>query len=148
MSFATAPVTAPRWGDFYVSAAARAVSNCGDMMAATALALILAGRGAGAISVAALLMAAAIPPVALGPVVAGVLVAQYGARLPLLIDAATYLAIPLAGLLIRTRRGGSRRPASTAPGGRQEVFRMRSDALIWPMMVLIAAVVLAISAVN
>jgi MFS family permease len=235
MSFTSAPEFVPRWADVYVSAAARAVSNCGDIVAATALALVLVERGQGGLAVAALLMAAAIPPVLLGPFVgrmadrfdsrtlivvtgfaqaavcvalayasgtvltvalvallaaglavtqptmsaltpamvgkenlakaggisqtastmgllagpaiAGLLVHLYGARPPLLIDAVSYLAIPVAGFLIRTRRGGASR-VTTTPGGRQEVFRMRADALIWPTMVLIGAVVLAISAVN
>ncbi|MEV4117730.1 MFS transporter [Micromonospora sp. NPDC049645] len=46
-----------------------------------------------------------------GPVLAGLLVGQFGTRVPLLIDAATYLALVVAGLLLRTRRGG-RRPAA------------------------------------
>ncbi|MCG5450360.1 MFS transporter [Micromonospora hortensis] len=45
-----------------------------------------------------------------GPVLAGLLVGQFGTRVPLLLDAATYLALVVAGLLLRTRRGG-RRPA-------------------------------------
>ncbi|MEW2426813.1 MFS transporter [Micromonospora sp. NPDC047644] len=49
-----------------------------------------------------------------GPVLAGLLVGQFGTRVPLLLDAATYLALVVAGLLLRTRRGG-RRPAA-APG--------------------------------
>jgi len=94
------------------------------------------------------------------PALGGVLVGAFGSRVPLLIDAGTYLSIPIAGLLIRTRRGGRFRivPAATSAGaaeattaatpGRQPVFRMRSDALLWPLMVMIGAVVGAISAVN
>ncbi|WP_433265980.1 MFS transporter [Micromonospora vinacea] len=47
-----------------------------------------------------------------GPVLAGLLVGQFGTRVPLLLDAATYLALVVAGLLLRTRRGG-RRPAAS-----------------------------------
>ncbi|MEU8126221.1 MFS transporter [Micromonospora sp. NPDC049049] len=43
-----------------------------------------------------------------GPVLAGLLVGQFGTRVPLLLDAATYLALVVAGLLLRTRRGGQR----------------------------------------
>ncbi|MGW3854637.1 MFS transporter [Micromonospora arida] len=46
-----------------------------------------------------------------GPVLAGLLVGQFGTRVPLLLDAVTYLALVVAGLLLRTRRGG-RRPAT------------------------------------
>src|SRR5206468_1319843 len=42
----------------------------------------------------------------IAPALGGVLVGQFGLRVPLLIDAATYLALVAAGLLIRTRRGG------------------------------------------
>ena len=48
-----------------------------------------------------------------GPVLAGLLVGQFGTRVPLLLDAATYLALVVAGLLLRTRRGG-RRPAASS----------------------------------
>jgi MFS family permease len=232
--------TAPRWQDVYIKALARAVSQCGDMLAATALALILQGRGEGGLAVAGILLAAAVPvtvagpfagriadrvdsrtllvttglaqaalcvalafarqPVVLiglvavlscglaitsptlaaltplmvgrenlakasainqtastigmltAPALAGVLVGAFGSRLPLLIDAATYLSIPVAGLLIRTRRGGRfRAQAATqaaAPGGRQPVFRMRSDALLWPMFIMVGAVIGAIGAVD
>ncbi|MET7371449.1 MFS transporter [Micromonospora arida] len=49
-----------------------------------------------------------------GPVLAGLLVGQFGTRVPLLLDAVTYLALVVAGLLLRTRRGG-RRPATAGP---------------------------------
>ncbi|RAO29645.1 putative MFS-type transporter YfiS [Micromonospora saelicesensis] len=49
-----------------------------------------------------------------GPVLAGLLVGQFGTRVPLLLDAVTYLALVVAGLLLRTRRGG-RRPATASP---------------------------------
>jgi len=243
-----ATATAPRWSDVYIAALARAVSGCGDMLAATALALILVARGESGLAVAGILLAAAVPLVAVGPLagrlvdrvdsrtlivsvglaqagvcvalafatepiliialvavlaiglaitgptmsaltplmvgrqnlakaggisqtaatigmliapaLGGVLVGAFGSRVPLLIDAGTYLSIPIAGLLIRTRRGGHFRDlpvatsssgadvAAAAPGGRQAVFRMRSDALLWPLMVMIGAVIGAISAVN
>jgi MFS family permease len=232
--------TAPRWLDVYIKALARAVSQCGDLLAATALALILQGRGEGGLAVAGILLAAAVPvtvagpfagriadrvdsrtllvtaglaqaglcvvlafasqPVVLiglvavlscgvaitsptlaaltplmvgrenlarasaisqtastigmltAPALGGILVGAFGSRLPLLIDAATYLAIPAAGLLIRTRRGGRfRAQAATqaaASGGRQPVFRLRSDALLWPMFIMVGAVIAAIGAVD
>ena len=58
----------------------------------------------------------------LAPALAGLLMGHFGVRVPLLADAASYLAIAAAGGLIRTRRGG-RAPAppvvaGTAPGRR------------------------------
>ncbi|MFG3639203.1 MFS transporter [Micromonospora sp. NPDC047762] len=49
-----------------------------------------------------------------GPVLAGLLVGQFGTRVPLLLDAATYLALVVAGLLLRTRRGGQRSAAAAS----------------------------------
>lgn len=248
MSFTSAGGTAgtpaaavtPRWSDVYISALARAASMCGDMLAATALALILQARGEGGLAVAGIMLAAALPVTVAGPLtgriadrvdsrtllvttglaqagvcvalafarqpgviiglvavlscglavtsptmaaltplmvgrenlgrasgisqtavttgmlaapaLGGVLVGAFGSRPPLLIDAATYLAIPLAGLLIRTRRGGRHRAGGAAQtgaaGGGQPVFRLRSDALLWPLLIMIGAVIGAISAVD
>ena len=55
----------PGWGDVYLASGARAVSSCGDFLAATALVLELQQRGAGGFAVAAVLIAAAAPPVLL-----------------------------------------------------------------------------------
>ncbi len=49
----------------YLASGARAVSSCGDFLAATALVLELQRRGAGGFAVAAVLIAAAAPPVLL-----------------------------------------------------------------------------------
>jgi MFS family permease len=49
----------------YLASGARAVSSCGDFLAATALMLELQQRGAGGFAVAAVLIAAAAPPVLL-----------------------------------------------------------------------------------
>ena len=185
MSFAS-----PR--DVYLAAGARGVSQLGDFLAATSLVLALQERGASSYAVAAVLAAAALPPVVLaplagrvvdrfdsrviltsvgvaqavccalmayvrspwllvvlaallaaglafttptfsallpdmagrdgigramaisqtagsigslaGPALAGVLVGLYGLQVPLLIDAASFLAVVGAGLLLRTRR--------------------------------------------
>ena len=53
------------WKDVYLASGARAVSSCGDFLAATALVLELQQRGAGGFAVAAVLIAAAAPPVLL-----------------------------------------------------------------------------------
>src|SRR5262245_55559382 len=57
----------PRWSDLYIGAIARAASNCGDMLAATALALVLQGRGEGGLAVAGIMLAAALPLMVVGP---------------------------------------------------------------------------------
>jgi MFS family permease len=51
-----------------------------------------------------------------GPALAGLLVGGFGSRVPLLVDAVSYLALVAAGLLIRTRRGGARSMDQAAAG--------------------------------
>ncbi|HEY0698157.1 MAG TPA: MFS transporter, partial [Micromonospora sp.] len=55
--------------------------------------------------------------VLVGPALAGLLVGEFGVRLPLLIDAGSYRARVLAGLLLRTRRGGRSAGTRSAAGG-------------------------------
>ncbi|MFD6681583.1 MFS transporter [Micromonospora parva] len=111
-----------------------------------------------------------------GPVLAGLLVGQFGTRVPLLLDAATYLALVVAGLLLRTRRGGRRPAASqttaaasseaaaggsqaaassqavsggvTTPGGTEINWRLRRDPLMLVMVVSTAVVIAAIGGIN
>ncbi|MCW3838823.1 MFS transporter [Micromonospora yasonensis] len=87
-----------------------------------------------------------------GPALAGVLVGGFGARLPLLLDAASYLALVAAGLLIRTRRGGSHRSAPAAASGTSAApavgWRLRRDPLLVAMITTIAGVILAVGAIN
>ncbi|MET8355577.1 MFS transporter [Micromonospora sp. NPDC005171] len=103
-----------------------------------------------------------------GPVLAGLLVGQFGTRVPLLLDAGTYLALVVAGLLLRTRRGG-RRPAASqtaasseaaavssqavsggvaTPGGTEIGWRLRRDPLMLVMVVSTAVVIAAIGGIN
>ncbi|MGW0216749.1 MFS transporter [Micromonospora chokoriensis] len=90
-----------------------------------------------------------------GPVLAGLLVGQFGTRVPLLLDAVTYLALVVAGLLLRTRRGGQR-PATAAPGpargedhrGTDLGWRLRRDPLMLVMVVSTAVVIAAIGGIN
>ncbi|MDP9798851.1 MFS family permease [Catenuloplanes nepalensis] len=81
------------------------------------------------------------------PVLAGVLVGQFGARVPLLLDAAAFLALAAAGLLIRTRRGRTGGNAATAVPG-QPRFRYWRDPLLGAITVAIAGVVLGVGAIN
>jgi MFS family permease len=231
MSFAPGP---SRWRDVYLAAAARAVSTCGDFLAATALALALQQAGAGGMAVSGLLLAASLPLALLAPVtgriadrvdsrlvlviaglaqaaicsalafvdrpaviialvaslacglavtqptlaallpamvrredlakagginqtagtigmliapaIAGVLVGQFGTRLPLLIDAGSYLALVAAGLLLRTRRN-DRAIRSTA-AREPVVWRLRDDRLVATMVAAMAAVVGGVGAIN
>jgi MFS family permease len=225
MSFASC------WSDVYLAAGARAVSSCGDFLAATALALAFQQTGAGGTAVSGLLLAASLPPALLAPVagriadrvdsrtvlvvagiaqaavcttlafagspaliiglvavlaaglaitgptlfallpdmvgprdlprasgvnqtagllgvlvapaLAGILVGQFGVRVPLLLDAASYLALVAAGLLIRTRRRG--RPAGPAD---RPAWRLRDDRLVGTMVIAVAAVVAGVGAIN
>jgi MFS family permease len=84
-----------------------------------------------------------------GPALAGLLVGQFGVRLPLLLDAASYLALVAAGLLLRTRRGGAP-AADTAIGQPAAVrtWRLRRDPLVLAMAVAIAGVVGGVGAIN
>ena len=89
----------------------------------------------------------------LAPALAGVLMGHFGLRVPLLADAATYLAIAVAGGLIRTRRGGrtgpAAQPAEKKTENKQETgWRLRQDQLVWSAVVLIGAVVTAAGLVN
>ncbi|MET7875836.1 MFS transporter [Micromonospora profundi] len=99
-----------------------------------------------------------------GPVLAGLLVGQFGTRVPLLFDAATYLALVVAGLLLRTRRGGRPATATTTElptpqvqavpqaakttTGTAEGWRFRRDPLMVVMVVCIAVVITAIGGIN
>lgn len=220
----------------YLVAGARAVSSCGDLLAATALVLALQARGAGGYAVAALLIAAALPPVLLArwagrladradsrlllattglaqagaclalafassagemialvsvlaaglavtqpclsalvpsmvtpgdlpravaigqtatsagmmlaPALGGMLVGQFGLRVPLLADAASYLAIAAAGWLIRARRSARTTGTPPAATGRAVGWRLRQDRMLWSAVVLLGAVMAAVSLVN
>ncbi|MEU2661133.1 MFS transporter [Micromonospora sp. NPDC007220] len=84
-----------------------------------------------------------------GPVLAGLLVGQFGARVPLLIDAGSYLALVAAGLLLRTRRGGRRTTAAPASGTeRTPAWRLRGDPLLLAVVVSTAAVITAVGGIN
>jgi MFS family permease len=80
------------------------------------------------------------------PALAGLLTGLYGARVPLLLDAATFLAITAAGLLITTRRGAAvTGPARTKGGGLRIV---RADPLLRMLFLLLALFVMLGAMVN
>jgi MFS family permease len=254
MSFASAHAGSPsRWRDVSLAAAARGVSYAGDMLSATALLLVVQGRGAGGSPVAALLLAASAPLVLLapltgrlvdradsrlvittaafgqaaccvamayvrstpvlvglvalvaagaaitqptfaallpemvrredlpravaigqtagsvgmliGPALAGLLVGLYGQRIPLLLDAVTFLWVAVAALLITTRRrhpsparrsgksrsrqNGGPKPANDPPSVLDpRGWTIRRDRLLLPVVVMVGLAVGALSLVN
>jgi MFS family permease len=83
------------------------------------------------------------------PAMAGLLAAAFGYGAPLLIDAATFLVLAFAALGIRTRRMHERESetASDAPGP-ATTFSLRRDALLWPLLLGLCALVLVGEATN
>lgn len=77
------------------------------------------------------------------PALAGVLVGQTGARLPLLIDAASYLALVVAALALRTRRRGP-----VAAETRLVPWRLRDDRTLTIMIGVLASVIAGVSAIQ
>jgi len=226
--------TNPRWRDVYVAAAARAVDQGGTMLAAVTLEITLQQRGYGGPLIAALLLAAAVPPMLLasvvgravdrfdsrrilivvglaqvgfavalafattlpailalvaalatgaactsptfaalipsmvgrdnlakasgliqssgtigmlaGPALGGLLVGAFGPRVPLLIDAVSFLAVPIAGLLIKTRRGADHPVAEPDPAGPGAAWSIWRDPYVRPMVLLFALVIAALTA--
>ncbi len=250
MSFTSEVDHAPRWRDVYIASGARAISYCGDFLAATVLALTLQTRGDNGHGVAALMMAEILPlalfaplagrladrvdsrrllvvaggaqaivcailaytdhPAAIiglvallstglavtqptlaaltpemvgrehlpkamsisqtagavgmlaGPALGGLLVGVYGVRLPLLLNAVTFLAIVAAGLALRTRRGGRARataqthttaPTPTTPlpessAAAAIAWRLRDDRILLTFLTALGAVIAAVTAVS
>jgi MFS family permease len=77
----------------------------------------------------------------IAPALAGVLVGQFGARVPLLLDALSYGSLVVAGLLLRTRRS-EKATSGSVP------WRLRTDRLVFVMIAAIAAVVVGVGAIN
>ncbi|PTA48044.1 MFS transporter [Micromonospora sp. RP3T] len=82
-----------------------------------------------------------------GPALAGLLVGQFGTRVPLLVDAVSYLALVVAALLIRTRRG-RRATAAAGVAAPTPAWRLRRDPMLLVMVGSVAAVVGAVGAIN
>ncbi|GIJ26548.1 hypothetical protein Vqi01_17100 [Micromonospora qiuiae] len=91
-----------------------------------------------------------------GPALAGFLVGWFGSRVPLLVGAVSYLALVVAGLLIRTRRGGARPATSVSADTSMPAvadasaanWRLRRDPLLVAMVATLAGVVSAVGAIN
>jgi MFS family permease len=262
MSFtsgATQPID--RWRDVYLAGVTRAVSTCGDFLAATALVLTLQQRGSGGWAVAAVLLAVAVPPAVLAPLtgrladrvdsrlllvctgiaqagiclalayatstvaivalvaalgaglaitqptllalvpamvgrdsvprasaigqtatsvgmlvapaLGGLLVGEFGLRVPLLVDAASYLVLAAGALLLRTRRSGGGRAATSLgaasrqaagpgasrqaaaipgaaadPGAARPAWSLWREPLLRPLVLVTAAVAASLTAIN
>jgi MFS family permease len=80
------------------------------------------------------------------PAVSGLLVGLYGAGVPLLIDAAAYLAVTGVALLIATRRAVV--PAEDGARVRGGLAIVRADDLLRPLFVMLGLFVLLGSMVN
>jgi MFS family permease len=82
------------------------------------------------------------------PALAGILFGRFGARLPLLVDAATFLAITVVAVLVATRHGA--RPASraAASGAGAGLQVLRRDPLLRIVLLLLALFVGLASMAN
>ena len=85
-----------------------------------------------------------------GPALAGVLTAIGGTGLPLVADGLTFLALGVAALGVRTRRGG---PSTTSNAPRSSrgdsgLAVLRADAILWPLALGLTAFVLVAEGVN
>src|SRR5262245_53585395 len=83
------------------------------------------------------------------PAAAGLAVARLGYGAPLLLDAATFLLLAGAGLSLRTRRRLARdEGAEPDSKGSSDAFSLRSDPLLWPLLVGLCALVLVGEVTN
>jgi MFS family permease len=79
----------------------------------------------------------------IAPALAGILVGTTGARVPLLLDAVSYLALVVTGFALRTRRHGQRGGAS-----RPAAWRLRDDRQLLLMVGVLTAVITGVGAIN
>jgi predicted MFS family arabinose efflux permease len=83
------------------------------------------------------------------PAAAGLTVAWLGYSAPLLIDGATFLALGTVALGVRARRTIDVEPGGAAEGAAAGTsFSLRSDALLWPLIVGLCVFVLAGEVTN
>ena len=86
-----------------------------------------------------------------GPALGGLLVGAFGARVPLLIDAASFAVLAVAVLAIRARRGGRRRASggeTTATMSEATTWTLRGDRLIRTLLIALAAVIASVTAMT
>jgi MFS family permease len=82
----------------------------------------------------------------LGPALAGFTMSGIGPQSTVQLAAAGFLATVVAGLAIRTRRGGGARP--TGPSTVESRWTLASDRLLWSSAWSVAAVIAVVGAVN
>lgn len=81
------------------------------------------------------------------PAAAGLAVGWLGFGAPLLLDAATFVVLAAAALAIRATRGLGE-PGDAAAAERRGSFSVRSDALLWPLLLGLCVLVLAAEVTN
>jgi MFS family permease len=79
------------------------------------------------------------------PALAGFLVDQFGVRVPVLVDAASYLAVVAAGMLLRTRRNSV---PSAASSRRERGQGLTADPLLRAMTFAMAGMLAGVGAIN
>lgn len=84
----------------------------------------------------------------LAPVLGGVLTGLFGARIPLLVDAASFLVITAAALTIRTRRRPGRRTAGAPVDSRGGWTILRADRTLALLIGMLCLFILLGSMVN
>jgi MFS family permease len=86
--------------------------------------------------------------VLVGPALAGLLVGEFGTKVPLLIDGASYLALAAAGLLVRTRRNAGAGTKPAAASGASVAWRLRRDPMVLAVTAAVAATIAGVGAVG
>jgi predicted MFS family arabinose efflux permease len=82
------------------------------------------------------------------PAAAGLTVGWFGYGVPLLLDAATFLVLGAVGLVIRTTRRVEETSGSHHERRGVAPFTLRSDALLWPLIAGLCALVVTGEATN
>jgi MFS family permease len=83
------------------------------------------------------------------PAVGGLLAGAFGTGLPVALDAASFVVVTVAALLVRTRRVPERTPTAEGSGGFRSGFAIiRADRVLAPLFVGVALVVLLVGMVD
>jgi len=83
------------------------------------------------------------------PAVGGLLAGAFGTGLPIALDAATFVVVTVAAVLVRTRRVPERTPASDGSQALRSGFAiLRTDRVLAPLFVGVALVVLLVGMVD
>jgi MFS family permease len=83
------------------------------------------------------------------PAVGGLLAGAFGTGLPVALDAASFVVVTVAALLVRTRRMPARTPTAEGSGGFRSGFAIiRADRVLAPLFVGVALVVLLVGMVD